>query len=131
MGFPVFSQLAGRKRQPLVEFCLLFIREVYISREAFKFIFDRLALFFAKIHRSTPHFSGIDFGSRSPSGQALYPRTPLAGKSKTSAAESRQSKVSLTNLRLVLNPIEIQLELTSSDLSGAFVIPFRLSGKRK
>jgi hypothetical protein len=70
MGLLVFKQPAGCKSQPLVKFCLLFIREVYIPCEAFEFISDHLTLFIANTHYSTPYLNReFDFGSRPPPGQ--------------------------------------------------------------
>src|SRR5215475_2944834 len=110
MGLPVFSQLVGRKSQPLVEFCLLFIREVHIPCEALEFIFDRLTLFIAKTHCAVPFQTGnLNLAPVSPSSQAIHPRTTPAGKRKTSSSESPPSKVSPTNLRPVLYPIDFQL----------------------
>src|SRR5215813_10556653 len=83
MGLLVFVQPAGRKSQPLVEFCLLFIREVYIPCEAFEFISNRLTLFIAETHRSTPYLNReFDFGSRPPSGRIGHFRARLTGKRK-------------------------------------------------
>src|SRR5438552_11932009 len=78
MGLLVFKQPAGRKSQPLVKFCLLFIREVYIPCEASEFISDHLTLFIAKTHYSTPYSNReFDFGSRPPFGQIVRSRATL------------------------------------------------------
>src|SRR5437764_6608511 len=82
MGLLVFKQPAGRKSQPLVKSCLLFIREVYIPCEAFEFISDHLTLFIANTHYSTPYLNReFDFGSRPPSGQIVRFRTTTDQKS--------------------------------------------------
>src|SRR6516162_2828659 len=84
VGLLVFMQPAGRKSQPLVEFCLLFIREVYIPCEAFEFIFDRLTLFIAKTHRFTPFCTGnlILAPVRHPAALSTL-ESQMAGKTKS------------------------------------------------